>query len=220
MLLISDASNVNSMSTLPDSLFVINAFSAVTCFPSMNRGSPVVLSIRTPFRVYSCPIMRFLYSTASIIDTFFFAIASCVPDSLSLAFVPMLCFGNTIVCPSSSISVCTATSVSCTYRLSKTTISFPFNSVASNENFTSTLPLFFSGTNTASAATSSPSINSGFPVDLSIRIPFRVYSSPAIRFLYFTVSTIDTLSLLTACFVPVSKFSADVSISCLGYSTV
>ena len=170
--------------------------------------------------VYSCPTIKPLYFTLSTIVVFSLLTACWFPVSLSLAVVCISCLGNSTVCPLSLISVWVATSVSCTYKCSKTTTACPCSALLSKVNSSSTYPSGFSALKVFSAVTGFPFTSSSLPVDLSINTPFTVYSCPTIKPLYFTLSTIVVFSLLTACWFPVSLSLAVVCISCFGNVTV
>lgn len=58
----------------------------------------------------------------------------------------------------------------------------PASALPSKVKTTSTVPSAVSATKVVSAVTCSPFTRSGWPVDLSIRMPFTVYSVPTFRF--------------------------------------
>ena len=104
-------SNTNSTSTVPFAFSALNDAFAVTSFPASSFNvSPVVLSIAVPVTVYFSPGTRFRYATVSVRVTSLPASDMCESVSLSLTLVKMS--GMWTVCASSSMSACTAISLS------------------------------------------------------------------------------------------------------------
>ena len=90
-------SKVNSTVTLPDGSSGVNVVSERISFSSINRGSPVALSIRAPLTVYSLSGTRCLYSTTSsrvntsVAPTSFLpSMVAVVPSSGVLSFLTVI----------------------------------------------------------------------------------------------------------------------------------
>ena len=107
--------------------------------------------------------MRFLYSTLSTMVAWSSVAAACVPESLSVAVVPMEGFAVFTVWPSSERSLCSATVLPdfSFARVSKHTRSAPSSSLlASKAASTSTVPRASSAVNLLVAFTGSPEASS------------------------------------------------------------
>ena len=161
----------------------------------------MALSMRAPETVYVSPGIRPVNSTTSTMVITPLGSAVCWPSTV--AVVPMLgCSVKMMVCPSSSISSWLEISVSPWKSVSNTTTDVPSSSVASKVKSTSTVPLGSAGVNVASDVTCSSPTSRGSPVDLSMSTPFKVYSWPAVRPEYSTVSVIVICSVGWAVFAP------------------
>ena len=169
--------------------------------------------MRVPLRVYSLPGMRFLYATVSTMVDTLSVMTFLSPSWPSAAVVPMVGWMTVTVCPSSSISLCSAISTPLRARLSKTTRSVPSSMArVSKVKATSTLPSAVSDVKVAEPVTGSPSISSGSPVSLTMSVPETVYSLPGSRPLYSTVSMTVVSSSVTTVLSPSTLSVAEVEI--------
>ena len=162
----------NTTSTLPSAFSGVKVVSAVTGLPSTSRGfsvtlpsSSVTFTWRVPFKVYSLPGMRPVYSTVSMTSVVSSVMTFLSPSAPSTAVVPISGWVTVTVWFLSSMSAWDASSVPERTRLSKTTMSvLSSRSRESKVKVTSTLPSAFSGVKTVWPVTGlSPTIR-GLPV--------------------------------------------------------
>ena len=222
------ALKVNSIWTSILLSVAVNVKSFSTGFPSISSCAFSDFIICQPLSWYCVPVSRPSKVTVSTIVTSLLALMVFSPVALSLAVVCIVMIRSVIVtvCPSSSMSLCSAILIGSSgfvtsYNSSKVTSSLPASSLALKVNSIWTSILLSVAVNVRSFSTGFPSTSNCVFSAFIICQPLSWYFVPFFRPSKVTVSTIVTFLPATIDFSPVALSAAVVWIVISGsYSSV